>query len=47
MQFLIFVGLSLLSVSVLYYFFFMKDTAPADKEKHEDPEDNQDDNVEV
>ena len=44
---MIFVGLSLLSVSVLYYFFFMRDTVPAEKEKHEEPEDNQDDNVEV
>ena len=47
MQFLIFVGLSLLSVSVLYYFFFVRDTAPADKEKQDEPEENQDDNVEV
>jgi hypothetical protein len=41
------VGLSLLSVSVLYYFFFIRDTSPADKERHEEPEDSQDDNVEV
>jgi hypothetical protein len=40
MQFLIFVGLSLLSVSILYYFFFMRDTAHEDKEKHEEPEEN-------
>lgn len=47
MQFLIFVGLSLLSVSVLYYFFFMRDTAATAKERDEEPEDNLDNNVEV
>ena len=47
MQFLIFVGLSLLSVSVLYYFFFMRDKATTAKDKDEEPEDNLDNNVEV